>query len=155
VTTDITLDGWPVQLIDTAGLRTSDDAVEAAGVDRAKAELATADLVVLVFDRSQPQSVEDASLRQRYPQALLVANKSDLAPASPVARALATSAVNGEGLAAVQQAIVARLVPQVPPPGAAIPFTTEQRDSLVRVAAHIARGETAAARLELQTHAWR
>ncbi len=48
------IDGWPVELCDTAGLRAAGDAVERAGIDRARERLAAADLVILVTDRSAP-----------------------------------------------------------------------------------------------------
>ena len=50
VTLTTAIDGWPVQLADTAGLRASDDELESAGVKLAGAALAAADLVILVCD---------------------------------------------------------------------------------------------------------
>ena len=45
--------GWPVELADTAGIRATPDEVEHLGIERAKEELRTADLVLLVLDRSE------------------------------------------------------------------------------------------------------
>ena len=50
VTVTTAIDGWPVQLADTAGLREGHDELESAGVELARATLASADLVVLVQD---------------------------------------------------------------------------------------------------------
>ena len=61
------IDGWPVELCDTAGLRAADDAVERAGIERARQRLAQADLVVLVADRSVPWSAEDQALADQWP----------------------------------------------------------------------------------------
>jgi tRNA modification GTPase len=62
VTARTAIDGWPVELCDTAGLRATDDPVERAGIERAKSRLASADLVVLVADAGVPWSAEDQSL---------------------------------------------------------------------------------------------
>ena len=56
------IDGWPVELCDTAGLRATDDPIERAGIERAQSRLASADLVVLVCDASLPWSAEDQAL---------------------------------------------------------------------------------------------
>jgi len=55
VTTRIALDGWPVELIDTAGLHTSADALERQGMARTRAVLDRADLVFWVLDASAPR----------------------------------------------------------------------------------------------------
>ena len=47
------LAGWPVELVDTAGLRATNHAIERLGIQLAQGELGTADLVLLVLDRSQ------------------------------------------------------------------------------------------------------
>ena len=57
------LDGYPVTLLDTAGIRESDDAVEQEGVHRARVRAATADLVLWVIDRSAAGRAGESSLR--------------------------------------------------------------------------------------------
>jgi len=54
---DIHLDGLPIRLVDTAGLRATSDPVEQEGVRRARAEIARADRVLLVIDDSEPGAV--------------------------------------------------------------------------------------------------
>ncbi|MCY2966029.1 MAG: 50S ribosome-binding GTPase, partial [Planctomycetota bacterium] len=54
LTGETAFDGWPVQLADTAGLREAVSAIEAEGIVRARDYLATADLVLVVVDLSQP-----------------------------------------------------------------------------------------------------
>ncbi len=121
------VDGWPVELSDTAGLHDGDDALQRAGVELAEKKLARADLVVLVFDRSAPWSDAEGELICSWPDAVVVHNKSDLPPsAGPREPGLATSALRGEGIEALARAIAARLAPDPPPPGAAVPFTEEQ-----------------------------
>ena len=53
VTAATAIDGWPVELCDTAGLRPAATPVERAGIERAQERLAQADLAVLVFDRER------------------------------------------------------------------------------------------------------
>lgn len=79
------LDGLPVRLVDTAGLRETGDVVELAGLRMGRELMDRADLVVLVADRSVPLGPEELALAQRLgPEGLVVAaNKSDLPPARP------------------------------------------------------------------------
>ena len=67
VTVRTSMDGWPVELADTAGLRASADTIEAEGIRRARAYQAEADLRVLVLDRSEPLTKEDRDLIERSP----------------------------------------------------------------------------------------
>jgi tRNA modification GTPase len=141
VSVDTAIDGWPVELSDTAGLRSeaSHDAVEQAGMALAREKLASADLVLLVFDRSQPWTAADQALMAAWPSALLVHNKCDLPPA-PGARpmGICLSALRAEGTEALFSAIADRLVPDPPPPAAAVPFTAQQVAYLERLARDIA-----------------
>ena len=131
VTLVTAIDGWPVELCDTAGLGIGSDAVERAGIQRARERLAAADLIILVADHSQTWSGEDQALADRWPAALLVHNKSDLPPA-PGDRppGLATSAPCGDGIDELLAMVSQRLVPAPPPVGAAVPFTTAQVEML-------------------------
>ncbi|EMG35912.1 tRNA modification GTPase trmE [Desulfocurvibacter africanus PCS] len=78
----ISLDGLPVRLVDTAGLRETADAVELEGVRRSRELLERADLVMLVLDGGQPADPAALALAHEVgPQrVLLVLNKMDLAP---------------------------------------------------------------------------
>jgi tRNA modification GTPase len=87
VTAASAIDGWPVELIDTAGLRSTGDALEAAGIRLAEGQMAAADLVVLVFDASSRGDVDQQQLATRWPEALTVYNKCDRCAPSPSARA--------------------------------------------------------------------
>ncbi|MBE3563301.1 MAG: tRNA uridine-5-carboxymethylaminomethyl(34) synthesis GTPase MnmE [Hydrogenibacillus schlegelii] len=106
-----------LRLVDTAGIRRSDDPVEAIGIERARKALREASLVLAVVDGARPLSPEDeallAELRER--SAIVVLNKSDLPsvvtpeavaahlPSAPVVR---VSARTGEGLPALRAAIL-------------------------------------------------
>lgn len=102
----VDLDGVPVVLIDTAGLRDTDDPVEAAGIARAEAAMAAADLVIYLIAPGDPEPAA-ADPRRPGPPTLVVASKSDLAPTNP--ERLAVSATTGEGLAELARAVVERL----------------------------------------------
>ena len=81
VETKVTLGGYLFRLVDTAGLRDSDDPIEQLGVARAEDAAARADLVLAVCDGTQPLREEDHDLlRQALAQAdtILLANKRDL-----------------------------------------------------------------------------
>ena len=135
VTARTAIDGWPVILADTAGLGAGGDAVERAGIELAREQLACADLVLLVFDLSVPWSDADQALRAAWPAALLVHNKSDAAPAAGAGRppGLTLSALSGQGLDALLGQIGNALVPHPPPPGAAVPFAVEHIEALLRM----------------------
>ena len=82
VTEHLTIHGVPVEILDTAGIRATDDAIEAIGVERAQAASQEADLVLYVIDASKGVAEADLeNLRALSGKAvLLLANKSDLAP---------------------------------------------------------------------------
>lgn len=128
VTATTAIDGWPVELVDTAGLRQADEPLEQAGIAMAERELAASDLVVLVFDRSQAPTKAHAALAARYPKALMVQNKADLPPAGMPSAGIALSAASGQGVDQLTAAIGRALVPDPAPAGAAVPFTEEQAD---------------------------
>jgi tRNA modification GTPase len=129
--------GWPIELLDTAGLRETSDVIESAGVKLAEAQLAMADLILLVTDASAAWSAENAAICANYEHVLVVLNKSDLLrdpAASKVAlsgrETCLVSALSGNGLEELGDRIAKRLVPEQPEPGAAIPFTARQTQLL-------------------------
>jgi tRNA modification GTPase len=146
------IDGWPVELADTAGLRDSGDPVEASGVAMARAQHAGADLVLLVLDGSEPLTEADRLLVAQHPGALWVTNKADLPaswePHGP--RRLVVSAERGDNLDALWSAIAVRIVPAPPPPGSAVPFHPAHVRLLTRARAWLATGRTQAASRALE-----
>jgi tRNA modification GTPase len=76
----LNVQGVPVLLTDTAGVRVSDDPIEHLGMARTRRAIADADLVIVVVDGAQPLTVEDKSLFSELTDAthLIVLNKSDL-----------------------------------------------------------------------------
>lgn len=107
-------EGIPVKLVDTAGIREGEGLIETLGIERSFQAMADADLTLLVLDLSAEETEEDgaliAKLADRRP--LLVGNKGDL-PRRLIGLPdlLTVSAVTGEGVAALRQTILDRLVP--------------------------------------------
>jgi tRNA modification GTPase len=125
----LAFDGWPVDVIDTAGLRESADALEGEGVSRARNAIETSDVCVWLVDATgpRPDSLADvARLLDRDSRSVIVAfNKCDLVevPADELPEALRLSAATGQGLSELAGRIVAALVPDPPRPGEPVPFT--------------------------------
>ncbi len=157
VTFQTALGGWPVELADTAGLRGTDDMVEHMGIERSRAELQKADLVLLVLDRSESLRPFDRQLIATTRRALLIANKSDLPPAwvagdagLGAAEVVTVSAERGDGMDSLVSAIALELVPDPPAPGGAVPFRGTQVDALRKAHGALLAGEWAAATVELK-----
>lgn len=77
----ILLDGMPLHILDTAGLRTTQDFVEQEGVRRAYAEIERADQILLVIEDKMGVSLEEKAILERLPEKLsvtVVRNKADL-----------------------------------------------------------------------------
>ena len=104
----VLLNGLAVHLSDTAGIRTQTDTVEAIGVERARAAMRSADLVLLVMDGSVPMTEEDEQLlhEAEYPHLVLL-SKSDLPHAYEYSGALRVSVRTGEGLRELREELAA------------------------------------------------
>jgi len=147
VSTTTALDGWPVELLDTAGLRSSSDDVELRGVELARACIGDADLVLLVRDASQPGLDDEVDSIRRQPNMLTVWNKIDLGPAElgDVPDALPVSARTGAGIDELITAVVQRLIPHLPHPDEAVPFTPAIAVAVSEAHAAAVAGKPAAA----------
>jgi tRNA modification GTPase len=110
----ISLDGIPLELVDTAGLREAAEEVEQLGIARSREALADAALVVVVLDATEPLNDEERRLLAAVESrpAVIAVNKSDLIkvgsslPDCGALPALATSALTGEGIAALRERIL-------------------------------------------------
>ena len=148
VTAQTAFDGWPVELVDTAGVRETDDAIERSGIDRSLRQTETADLVLQLMDRSEPLREEDQKLIGGPGRSLLVVTKADLPgvwrPPDPAWRErpfCVVSAERGDGLEGLIARIVAFLVPAAPEPGAGIPFHQQHLDRLKQARGWLERGD--------------
>jgi len=109
------IDGIPVKLVDTAGIRKGGDLVESLGIERSYQAMADADLTLLVIDVSDELTEEDHALLERLQdrRPLLAGNKCDLGKRVPdIPNLLPVSAVTGQGIEQLKQLILRRLAPQ-------------------------------------------
>jgi tRNA modification GTPase len=158
VSVRISLDGWPIELLDTAGLRTTDDAIERSGIERAIHRQAEADLVLRLVDRSEPLRAEDRELMAAPGPSLVVASKADLPAAwdettqglvpRPV---LVISAESGEGLDRLIGGIIGRLVPEPPGPAAGMPFRHRQIECLAHARNAMRAGDLTRAAMSIRS----
>lgn len=76
------LDGIPLNLIDTAGIRETEDTVELIGVEKAKSHVEDADLVLVLLDSSEELSTEDVDILEfaKDKEKIVIINKTDLDP---------------------------------------------------------------------------
>ncbi len=123
----VAFDGWPVELLDTAGLRETESGLEAEGIERAKRSASEVDLVLELFD-----ATERGTSGEALPNRIRVGNKCDLLTAEPTGFDLLISATTGAGLPELIRMIVNRLVPHPPIPGEAVPFTPELCEAVER-----------------------
>jgi tRNA modification GTPase len=105
--------GIPVKLYDTAGIRHTEERVESLGIERSYQTMADADLTLVVLDLSRPVTAEDHALIARAgTRALIVGNKSDLAPQAPAEPAhISVSALTAAGIPELRTAILAAVAP--------------------------------------------
>ncbi|MDX1512185.1 MAG: tRNA uridine-5-carboxymethylaminomethyl(34) synthesis GTPase MnmE [Gammaproteobacteria bacterium] len=108
------LDGLPVHVVDTAGLRSTDDPIEFEGVDRARREIREADVVLAMVDDREPELDDAEQLFAEIgpgPARLLARNKVDLSGNPPGLRSagetveVRISAKTGAGIEALKQCL--------------------------------------------------
>lgn len=128
VTTQLAIDGWPVEMIDTAGIRPTLSVLEHEGIQRAHAAVREANLRLWLLDGSaEPAFPEDVDGWD------FVINKIDLPAAwdwQLVPTALRISAQTQAGLAELCEKISRKLVPRPPTAGEAVPCLPEQAEWL-------------------------
>jgi len=153
VSETVSIDGIPVELVDTAGIRRALDEAESIGIKKSMEALADADLVLVVIDRTQPLNEEDQELLRQIEArpAIVVENKSDLlagdgscgdgrlarpsraepgrvSPAEPNSPPhVPTSALTGEGIPALRAAILRHVAGD---------FTTQQESGFLTSVRH-------------------
>ena len=137
----ILLGGIPLYLADTAGIHETDDPVESIGVDKAIERIKTAQLVLAVFDSSNPLNDEDFSIIEKIGDVPCVAimNKNDLASSfddekikNKFKYIVSISAKEGEGMNLLEDAVKEILIDKSINPSEGILFTERQRDVISR-----------------------
>ncbi len=171
VTVATAIDGWPVQLADTAGFRPTWDELESAGLALATAALSKADVVICVRDatnlNADPFGIavkEGAPTLASDARTIHAINKIDLVPKSAwcelparlarwqpeIRDAKYISALSGEGIGELVSAISISLVPDPPSAMSAVPFTDDQFARLVAARRSIEQRDAPAAIDSLQ-----
>ncbi len=133
--------GWPIELIDSAGVRDTGDEIERVGVARSLDAIAETDLLVLLVPADQGWSSEHDRIVQKAGDAkrLIVRTKSDLVgedgsetndrkpiPVSLIETCVVETSVHDlSSIERLLERIASILVPVKPPPGSAIPFREE------------------------------
>jgi tRNA modification GTPase len=111
----ILVEGVPIVVVDTAGLRESDDEIERMGIERSRSEMARADVVLLVLEAPSGIGAQDRAVFKQLPEhgaRLYVYNKVDLAPGERVGRRDGTpqevwvSAQTGAGMDDLRSALL-------------------------------------------------
>lgn len=142
----VNLGGVALTIIDTAGIRETQDEVEKIGVERSRAVIEKADLILYILDISQDINQEDQQLLHslRDKPCILVFNKTDLTDnAAAVARerrrslpefpAVLMSVLEEEGLETLESSIVSLVFQgQVKPPQSAMVTSSRHKDALKR-----------------------
>ena len=138
VTGGTAFEGWPFQLADTAGIRSTDDELEQAGIERARSTVESANLICLLLNTSQPPTSADRELlaefttptdQQTSRSTIVVAHKADLPTqwnSSLPENTLPVSSTTGAGIAELITKIVQTLIPATPKSGTPIPISQRQ-----------------------------
>ena len=165
VSASTALEGWPVELSDTAGLHETRDTVEIQGIQRAREQLRQADLVLWVLEASRlpssPQSflldiVQEEAMELEVSldlsRTLVVVNKIDLAPEPLAANEdfYQVSATLGTGISELLTAAADKLVPQPPDTAEAIPLNLRQLGCLQQALLHCQARACSAALVEIE-----
>ncbi|WP_427025068.1 tRNA uridine-5-carboxymethylaminomethyl(34) synthesis GTPase MnmE [Aureimonas ureilytica] len=127
IETRLDMEGLPVLLSDTAGLRETADEIERIGVSRARERIEAADLVLHLVDPGAP---EETPVEAGDTPVLRIATKGDLYPALPAYFDLSISARSGAGLDELTRRIAAFAREAAGDPAALLPARTRHRDLL-------------------------
>jgi tRNA modification GTPase len=142
------LNGYPVMLADTAGLRDSADAIENEGIRRARMRAAEADVKLLVFDGSHWPEMDKTTAALIDDKAIVVVNKADVVKeetktAAANRQPLFLSAKTGEGIAELLQRITDYIVAQFPASSSAPLTRARHRAALEDCLQSLRRAQTA------------
>jgi tRNA modification GTPase len=118
---NVVIDHTFFKLIDTAGLRNTDDIIETAGIERTRQQIATADIILYVLDASKskisPKDIVDRIYQAQKSKYILVANKTDLGISDKIkalkekteAPVVYISAITGDGINNLKDEIIKKV----------------------------------------------
>jgi tRNA modification GTPase len=140
----VNLEGLPIRLLDTAGLRASESDLEREGIERTQKSLQLADLRLHIAGRNSPKPADFNGVTSD-PNEIVVLNKSDL-PEDKAWKdfpALRISCVTEDGLPQLKEEVLARIRQQNLRPESAIAINTRHRDCLRRASESCDRARAA------------
>jgi tRNA modification GTPase len=154
---ELILDGVPMHILDTAGLREASDPIERLGIERTREVIRTADLALVVADVREGLTPEDVRILGEVPRRvarIIVVNKIDLSSSSAQARDTAlgreirVSALSGDGVDILRREMLKAAGWRAGEEGV---FLARARhlEALARAAAHLGRAEGRYTELEL------
>ncbi|MBL8822697.1 MAG: 50S ribosome-binding GTPase [Planctomycetia bacterium] len=126
VSATIAWKGYPIELIDTAGVRESTDQLEQEGIARAISASENADLILWLVDLSQSERAQPKQIQPDF----FIGTKADLPRYYPDKVDYEVSSQTGIGLDALLHAIISKLIPQEPVPGQVLPLTLAHLEEL-------------------------
>jgi tRNA modification GTPase len=151
----IQIEGVPVHVIDTAGLREAQDEVERLGIARSWREIDAADAVIFLHDLTRAGQADyeggERAVQERLgdpARVLHVFNKSDVSNAAASVAGLRISALTGAGLAELRRALLERAGWHASPQGDVFIARTRHVQALRRTQEHVAAAQALAARAD-------
>lgn len=149
VESNLVVRGIPIQLLDTAGIRDTDDPVERLGVERSTRLAQAADVLVLVIDAQAGWTEADAAIYEsiRHRPLILVVNKTDLAPLEgislppEIAYRIPAVAAQGEGIPALETAVEQIACQGRPQPNVAVSLNQRQAAALIQAQASLEQAD--------------
>ncbi len=153
----LAIDGWPVTLKDTAGIRDSDNPIAIQGIAQAREQISKSDLTICVFDVNETQQAARAEFISQTAPDLIVLNKTDLlSPGQPLVLdstdefpTVRTSVKTNQGIRELLEIIGAELVSDIPSDTQTYPVTAEQQQRLEEALDCLNQNSTAAVSLAL------
>lgn len=133
---ELNIDGYKIELFDTAGLRHTEDAVEREGIRRAQSMIAEADLVLQLHDLADPDH-EIVDLNRNVVHVGTKVDLSDPSKAGLRACALSVSSVTGEGLEELRSLIVGAVRSRTDVSSLAIPSRLRHAERLRSASLHL------------------
>lgn len=137
VTANMDIDGFLVNLSDTAGLRDTTDSVERIGIERTNKEIENADIIIHVIDASSSplaRGVAGGTRRGVAPGEILVVNKSDTTDSRGLENAIYVSAKTGDGISELMK-IISKRINKIAGNGESVLMINARTHDLIKTAA--------------------
>ena len=147
---DLAIEGWPFRMEDTAGVRDTDETIEAEGVARALERAKHADVVLLIVDAHIGPTETHNFLAASAVKCLWVWNKVDLVLPDSSHNWYATSATTSAGVAELMNAVLRTLIPAPPEVGQPLLLTQRHIDTVQSLRDNMLSSDFDNARLTLK-----